>query len=424
MPIIANSYSQDTVEPILAVLRTGRRVHFGEGQRAGIGAAAAEIGRRALVCTDRRMADTPVFAEIVGHLTVAGLQVEVYGDVEAELPIASVIACADAAVTAPPDVIIGIGGGSCIDHAKLVALLLSHGGDLRDYYGEFNVPGPTVPVIALPTTGGTGSEITPVAVVADPARAMKVGISSPYLVPHTAILDPELTYTCPPGLTAQTAADALSHCIESLTAVDRKATVELPTERVFIGKSLFTDQFALVGIRLIAENLLRVHRNPDDPVGRRELLLGAWCGGLSLSTGGTAAAHALQYPVGALTHTAHGTGVGLLLPYVMEFNRSVRLTEFDLVATAFGIDPAGTAEERSVAAIEAVETLLLDVGIPANLAELGVRHDQVEWIAEHALTARRLVENNPVPLGMPEMTSITRAALAGDRLALRSEGAV
>lgn len=413
----AISVSTD-IEPVLAVLRTGKQVLFGEGQRTGVGTATAELGRRALLCTDRRMAGDPMFAEIVASVERAGVHAEVFGDVQPELPVASVVACADGIADAPPDVIIGVGGGSCIDHAKLVALLCTHGGDLRDYYGELAVPGPILPVIAIPTTSGTGSEVTPVAVVSDPDRAMKVGVSSPYLIPHTAILDPELTYTCPAGLTASTAADALAHCVEAYTAVRRPPTSTLATERVFIGKSVFTDQFALAGIHLIATNLLRVHRDPQDAIGRRELQLGSWCGGLALASGGTTVGHALQYPVGALTGTAHGTGVGTLLPYVMEFNRGARHAELDRIATAFGVSPTDT-DDRSDAAIDAVATLLGQVGIPPTLAGLGVRSEEIGWIAEHAMTARRLIENNPVALDITAVEALARAAYTGDREALR-----
>ena len=137
------------------------------------------------------------------------------------MPVDTVAVCVEEARNFRPDMVIGIGGGSCLDLAKCAALLISHGGKLQDYYGEFKVPGPTLPVIAVPTTAGTGSEVTPVAVISDPDRTLKVGISSPHLIATAAICDPELTMTCPPSLTAIAGADALTHAIEAFTAVRR-----------------------------------------------------------------------------------------------------------------------------------------------------------------------------------------------------------
>src|SRR5690606_20101181 len=141
---------------------------------------------------------------------------------------------ADAAREFAPDLVIGVGGGSCLDMAKCVALLLTHGGRPDDYYGELKVPGPVLPLIAIPTTAGTGSEVTPVAVLSDSQRSLKVGISSPQLIPTAAICDPELTLTCPPSLTAIAGADALTHAIEAFTATRRAVTSGITQERVFV----------------------------------------------------------------------------------------------------------------------------------------------------------------------------------------------
>src|SRR6218665_602391 len=154
-----------------------------------------------------------------------------------------------------PDVVLGIGGGSCMDMAKCVAGLLQHGGLLRDYYGENKIPGPVAPVIAVPTTSGTGSEVTPVAVIADTERGTKVGISSPYLIPRVAVCDPELTLTGPPGLTAVSGADALTHAIESFTAVRRDVTPDLTVNSVFVGKNALSDVFGILALQNIFRSL-------------------------------------------------------------------------------------------------------------------------------------------------------------------------
>jgi len=404
---------------LLGVLRGPRQVLFGAGQRHALGTVTAALGSRALVCTDARFGATPEFAQLVGLLEQAGVHVTTFAEVEPDVPVHQVTQCAELAAAARPDVVVGMGGGSCLDLAKAVAVLLAHGGSPSDYYGELRVPGPVVPVVALPTTAGTGSEVTPVAVLTDPDRVSKVGISSPHLIPQVAVCDPELTLGCPPGLTASAGADALSHVVEAFTAVRRPLTTELATERVFVGKNELTDTYALLGVRLIAGSLHRAWSSPDDVEAREAMMLGATAGGFALGTAGTAAAHAIQYPVGALTHTPHGIGVGALLPYVMEYNRPARVPEMAAIALAMGASPDASAEDLADEAIDRVAALLASVGIPATLAEIGLPADQLRWTAEQASGAERLVANNPRPLDVDGLERIVRAAHAGDRAALR-----
>ena len=404
---------------MLGVLRGPRQVLFGAGQRHALGTVTAALGSRALVCTDARFGSTREFAELVRLLEDAGVQVTAFSEVLPDVPVHQVAECADLAARVDPDVVVGMGGGSCIDLAKAVAVVLAHGGRALDYYGELRVPGPVVPVVALPTTAGTGSEVTPVAVLTDPERVSKVGISSPYLIPHTAVCDPELTLACPPELTASAGADALSHVIEAFTAVRRPLSAALATERVFVGKNELTDTFALLGVRLIAASLHRAWSEPDDVHAREAMMLGATAGGFALGSAGTAAAHAIQYPVGAVTHTPHGVGVGALLPYVMEFNRPARVPELAAVARAMGAPADATPEDLADQAIDQVAALLSSVGIPSTLAELGLPADRLRWTAEQAFGAERLVANNPRPLDVDTLEHIVRAAHAGDRAALR-----
>ena len=404
---------------MLGVLRGPRQVLFGAGQRHALGTVVAALGSRALVCTDARFSSTPEYVHLLGLLEQAGVSVTTFTEVEPDVPVHQVSDCAALAAAAEPDVVVGMGGGSCMDLAKSVAVLLAHGGSPADYYGELRVPGPVIPVVALPTTAGTGSEVTPVAVLTDPDRVSKVGISSPHLIPHTAVCDPELTLGCPPALTASAGADALSHAVESFTAVRRQPTTGLASERVFVGKNELTDVYALLGIRLIAGSLQRAWSAPDDVAAREAMMLGATAGGFALGTAGTAAAHAIQYPVGALTHTPHGIGVGVLLPYVMEFNRPERITELAAIAVAMGVSATGTVEDLADEAIERVAALLASVGVPATLADLGLPADRLRWTAEQAAGAERLVANNPRPLDVDALERIVRAAHSGDRSALR-----
>lgn len=317
--------------------------------------------------------------------------------------------------------VIGVGGGSCIDAAKLIALMLSHGGRPADYYGEFQVPGPSLPVIAMPTTSGTGSEVTPVAVVADHERAVKVGIASPYLIPAVAICDPELTYSCPPALTAVSGADALTHAIEAYTNIVRPPTGNLVHDHVFVGKNALSDHHALLAIRHVSASLERAYNDGSDEEARASLMLGSLAAGLAFGVAGTAAAHAVQYPVGALTSTPHGAGVAVMLPYVMQFNAPYCAGALAEIAEAMGVHaPRAGASEKAQMAIDHVAQLLGAVGIPDTLEKLGLMRADIEWVASQALAATRLVKNNPRPLDLAGMTMLVRAAFEGDRAALVS----
>jgi alcohol dehydrogenase class IV len=405
---------------LYAALRPPREILFGKGQSAAIGAVAARHGSRALVCTDARFASTATFSGIVGTLKAAGLAIHVYDRVEPDVPYDSVAICADDARAFGPDVVVGVGGGSCLDMAKCTALLLSHGGALRDYYGEFKVPGATLPMIAVPTTAGTGSEATPVAVIADSSRTLKVGISSPHLIPAAAICDPDLTITCPPSLTAIAGADALTHAIEAFTAARRGSDADLAQQHVFVGKSVLSDHFALLAMKLLGRSLERAYTNGADENARADVMMGALAAGCAFGTAGTAAAHAIQYPVGALTHTPHGLGVATMLPYVMTYNRKSAATEMAEIADAFGLPTAGlSTDEKADAAIAEVTRLFAAIGITPTLAKLGLPEDKLDWTAEQAIGIERLIKNNPRPLDLATMKRLMRAAYDGDLTAAR-----
>lgn len=397
---------------LFGALRAPRNVLFGNGQRFAVGEVAAGIGQRALICTDERFAASDAMRDIVGSLDDAGVQVLVSTHTLPELPERSILACVDFARNFKPDMVIGLGGGSCMDMAKLVSLLLTSGTPASQYYGELKVPGPILPVIAITTTAGTGSEVTPVAVMADETRDLKVGISSPYLIPHTAICDPELTWSCPPQLTALSGADALTHAIEAFTAVQHPRTPQLALKRVFVGKNEFSDANALTAIRALAQYLPRAVRDGSDSEARSKVMFGSVCAGLAFGVAGTAAAHAIQYPVGALTHTAHGLGVAALLPYVMSYNAANCLPDLAQIAVALGSQHIDVHELASDG-IARLRNLLAEIGIPRTLAELGLTEDQLDWVAEQSMLSARLVNNNPRPLQTSDMRAIVGDAFYG-----------
>jgi alcohol dehydrogenase len=400
---------------LFAVARLPRESRFGKGQRHMLADVAAKYGRRAFICTDERFASTAAFAEMMASLKKASIEILVHDRTQPDVPRDSVAAAVAEMKDFAPAMVIGIGGGSCLDMAKCAALLISHGGRLQDYYGEFKVPGPTLPVIAIPTTAGTGSEVTPVAVISDPERTLKVGISSPHLIAAVALCDPDLTATCPPSLTAIAGADALTHAIEAFTAVTREADPALPQKHVFVGKSALTDHFALLAIRLLGRSLESAYRDGSDEAARADVMMGAMAAGCAFGTAGTAAAHAIQYPIGALTHTPHGLGVATMLPYVMTYNLPAAATEIAQVGVALGLPEAGkTPEKMATATIAEITRLFAVIGIPATLADLGLPADKVDWTAEQALGIDRLIKNNPRPFDLAAMQRLVGAAHTGN----------
>jgi alcohol dehydrogenase class IV len=401
------------MDEIFGVMRSPNAIVFGNGQRHALGQIIGRIGTRVLVCTDQRFAASTAMDEILADLKSKGLTYLVFDGTQAELPLSSIEECVEFSKDFNPDVIAGIGGGSCMDMAKLVSLLLTHGGPMDRFYGEFKVPGPVIAVVAVPTTSGTGSEVTPVAVLADHARDLKVGVSSPYLIPHTAVCDAELTLTCPPGLTALSGADALTHAVEALTAISHPRSPDLSQQRVFVGKNLFSDQHALTAIRAIFKYLPHALEDGSDLNARNMLMYGAVSAGMAFGVAGTAAAHAIQYPVGALTHTAHGLGVATLLPYVMAYNAPACLHELIAMGDAIGVTH-GTSEQIALETIKRTHDLFARIGIPSTLADLKLPEEKLDWVAEQSMLSARLINNNPRKLDLESVREIVHNAFYGN----------
>ncbi|MFZ2857995.1 iron-containing alcohol dehydrogenase [Acidovorax sp.] len=401
------------------VSRSPRLTLFGAKQRFALPDVVKEFGNRVFICSDLRFLQDPNLLAMADSLREQGMTVDVYTGTIAELPLDCITEASERAAEFEPDVIVAIGGGSCLDLAKLVALSLAHAGPISNFYGEFKVPGPVLPLVAIPTTSGTGSEVTPVAVLADPVRDTKIGVSSPHLIPMVAICDPELTRTCPRSLTAIAGADALTHAIESFTAVRKPVTPNLGMTQVFVGKNTVSDMYARAAIKALAGNLERAVKNGEDMEAREQVMFGAMSAGMAFAQAGTAAAHAIQYPVGAATHTAHGTGVAALMPYVMEFNLKNCIPEFAEIAEMFGVAEKGdSAEVQARKGIDAVAGLFARIGIPSSLAELGLPEDKKAWVAQQAMQAARLVNNNPRTLDSESMVRLVNAAFAGKRAGL------
>jgi alcohol dehydrogenase len=398
--------------PDLGVLRPPATILFGTEAVLNIGAVAVEHGRRIVICTDQHLAGSAHLPRLVQLLEAAGADVRVIAGAEPELPLPAVEATISAAKRHDPQCIVGFGGGSCIDLAKLVALGIRFGLPLSRWYGENAVSAATRPVIAVPTTAGTGSEVTPVAVLTDPGRAMKVGISSPYLIPRAAVCDPDLTHGAPPEVTAYAGIDALAHAVEAHCARRRHGWNDIGG-RLFVGRNVLSDVFALQAIRLIGPALAGAMG--DRVEARESMARGSLFAGLAFATAGTTFAHALQYPIGALTGTPHGLGVGLLLPFTMAFNARASVKQTAEVADALN------AGDDARAAVGAVRKLSRSVGIPGSLSEIGVTRAMLPTIADRALEIRRLVENNPRPIDRAGAMTVLEYALDGDPVELLAE---
>lgn len=390
-----------------AVLRMPREMIHGAGALESLPGVVESMGKRPFILVDEVLLTNPDVARALDSVMASGRTISVSTDIEPELP----RGCIDRAVLQArqhePDVLVGIGGGSTIDLVKVVSVLIDQDSDttLSDFYGENHVPSGRLPIIAVPTTAGTGSEVTPVAVISDPDRELKVGVSSPYLVPDVAIVDPRLTYTCPATISAHSGIDALCHGVESMTSRVREVSYDYPLP-VFTGVDDVVATNAEVAIELIAGNLGRVVVDGSDESARQAMSLGSTLAGMAFATGGTHLGHAIQYPVGALTKTPHGLGVGLLLPYVMEVCLPTARPALHRVAQAIragvNADPQGYGMQASTGgdveiawAIGSIVELRRRIGIPNTLAEIGVRHTDLARIVELSLTVRRLVDNAP-----------------------------
>lgn len=394
-----------------------REVLFGAGALAAVGPAARRIGSSALICTDPTIAASSTAAIVRAGLEQAGVRTAEFAGAEPDLPLACVEEALAAAQGRRFDVIIGLGGGSSIDLAKAVALLSVDPGPIERFYGENRLRGPVLPVVAIPTTAGTGSEVTPVAVLSDPGRRLKVGVSDQRLVPEVAIVDPVATLSCPRSVTAFSGVDALTHAVEAWCAPWREQPFSSYPGNVFRGQEELSRHYALAAIERIARSLERACEHGDDLDARSDMAYASLCAGIAFAHAGTASAHALQYPVGAATRTPHGLGVALLLPYTLQIARPAVDEALSSVAAALGI---GECEDRAGAAIDEIERLVRAVGVPSSLAEIGVARSELPHFAKDASEIERLVRNSPRPMGVAELLAVLEAAWAGDRVQLSS----
>ncbi|MGF6693922.1 alcohol dehydrogenase class IV [Metapseudomonas resinovorans] len=320
----------------------------------------------------------------------------VFDGVEPEPEIAIVEMCAQVFRDGGHDGLIGVGGGSAIDIAKAVAGYIGHDGPLESLFGVDLVPRKGPPLIAIPTTAGTGSEVTNVAILSDKKAQLKKGIVSDYLLPDVALVSPTMTLTCPRSVTAASGIDALVHAVESYLSLNA---------------SPITDALAIGAIGMIARALPKAYANPNDLQAREDMSTASLMAGMAFGNAGVGAVHALAYPLGGRFNIAHGVSNALLLPYVMEWNKLASVERFADIARAMGAKVEGLDQRQ--AADEAVRTmaeLCAAVEIPKGIRHFGVPEDAIPQMAMEASKIDRLMRNNPRALNAADIERIYRAA--------------
>jgi len=370
-----------------------KKIVFGNGELLKLAGHIKDLhAKNPLVVIDKNLAKTGVLEQIEKILLPGGIKFTVYDKVEPEPPIELADEGAKLAVKNKCDIVIGVGGGSAMDVAKAIAVLATNKGGAVDYLGLNKVPGPGLPKIMIPTTAGTGSEVTFTAVFVRKNLKKKEGMNSPYLYPELALLDPELTLSLPAAPTAHTGLDALCHAIESYTSVN---------------SSPMSEMFSLEAIALIAENLRTCVHDGRNIIAREKMLLGSLYAGIGLANAGVTAVHSLSYPLGGKYGVGHGLANTMMLQAVMAFNLPAALEKFTDIAVAMGECVDGLPErEAAYLALEAVEALIEDCGIHATLAQFGIKEKDFPALADVALTVARPLENNPRKITKEDMIAI------------------
>lgn len=392
---------------------TAGEIIFGQGAVARSGEVALRLGaRQALLITDPALKAAGLHARVLSSLEAAGVAADLYDRAQPKPTLDAVAACAEAIQGGEYGCLLALGGGSNIDTAKAAAVVARYGGSVETYFGQHGVPGPIVPLIAISTTAGTGSEVSGASVLADPARGRRGAMMSRFIRPRAAIYDPLLTVSCPPQVTADAGIDALAHAVEATMVADFRTDVPgtEPTD-LYQGRTPLTDALAEQAIGLIGRFLRRAVYQGGDLEAREGMHLASLLAGMAFSNAGLTAVHALEYPVGVATGLTHGAGNGLLLPYVMAYNVPAIPERLAQVARLLG-EPVNGLTPRKAAkrAVRAVQRLNREIGIPASLAELAVERSELRSLAEAAAGITRLIWANPRPLDVEALEGILQQA--------------
>ena len=382
----------------VATFRVPAQITCGCGAAETVGTEAKRLGgTRCFLIGDPNLVKVGVPERMVALLKAEGVETRLWTDVEPEPSVQSIEGAAAAAREFRCDLVVAVGGGSALDTAKAVTLLTRNPGVLEDYFGIGLVKQRGAPSILIPTTSGTGAEITPNSLFYVPAIKEKKAVVSPHTIPDVAIIDPLLTLSVPPKVTAATGMDALSHAVESYTSLNA---------------SPMTDLYALEAIRLIGAHLRTAVANGGDLAARDGMARASFYAGVAIGNAGTNIVHALAYPLQGQHRITHGVANSLLLPYGMEFNALSNLFKFGAVAEGLGEPIAGLSPRAAAAkSAEACRLLSLDVGIPQRMSAVGIRHEHIDALVDGAMKMTRLWANNPRQVRPEDARAILEKAL-------------
>ncbi len=370
----------------------GARVMFQIGLAGELGQVISNAlpQRRALIVADQGVVAAGLLEPIQSGISPVEI-VGVFDDVPPNSSVVKVTAGAELARELGADLLIAVGGGSPIDTAKGIRILLTLGGTIPDYEGYNVIEGSLTPLVAVPTTAGTGSEVTPIAVILDEADHRKISIVSRYVTPDLAILDPMMTRTLPPRLTAATGMDALSHAIETYVSTENNP---------------FSDSLALAAIDMIATYLRDAVHNGENMEARSQLLMAAAMAGIACGNSLFGVVHALSHALGGKFPAHHGTANAIFLPPGMRFNSEVVPERYVRIARAMGVNVGGRSEAEVIAdGIAAVKTLTMDCGLPTRLRDVGVPREALPELAELA-AVEPAIFNNPRPATPEELLAM------------------
>jgi len=381
----------------ITLFRTTKRIVFGLGAIEKVGAEVEGLKKKkVLVVTDPGIVQAGLLEPLKHSLQAANILFALFDGVEPDPRLEVVRQCAEMGRKEGVEALIGYGGGSSLDIAKVAAVLLTNAGDLAQFFGIDLIPHPGLPVILIPTTAGTGSEVTPIAILSDTREKLKKGIVSPYLFPEVALLDPQLTVGLPPLVTAFTGLDALIHAIEAYTSVN---AFDL------------TDHLAFRAMELLYDNIRTAYARGEDLEARSRMLEGSLLAGIAFANAGVTAVHAFAYPLGGEFHVAHGLANSVMLPHVMRFNLLGNLPKFAAIGSALGLDTEHlTDKEAALEALEAVEDLMEDLTIPRRLRDLNIPQEAIPSLAEGVMKVTRLLANNPRRIALEDARRIYEEA--------------
>lgn len=380
------------------IFQTTPRIIMGTGATDKIGDEVMRFSKKSvMIITDPGLVKSGICSRFEELLVKAGCSVHCFDGVEPDPPFEIASQAAQRVRDTGADLILGIGGGSSLDIAKVASILVTNKEPVSTYFGIDLVPNPGLTTILAPTTAGTGSEVTPIAILSDHHEKLKKGIVSPHLFPSVALLDPELTLALPAAVTAATGMDALIHAVEAYTS--KNATS-------------FTDLLAQKAMILISKHIRTAFANGSNLEARAKMLEGSLLAGMAFANAGVTAVHAFAYPIGAEFHIPHGVANSIMLAPVMEFNMLGNLTKFAHMAQAFGENTGGMNERQAAkAAVESLRNLAVDLKIPKSLSGFGVKAKDIPSLAKGVMKVTRLLANNPRELKLEDAEEIYRQVL-------------